>query len=72
MRQIKPVPLVSFHKKGHYSNNAPHLFYCMKKLCPNLVQKVEFWLFCSFAALITFFINIAIVIGPTPPGTGVI
>ena len=27
---------------------------------------------CSFAAVIVFFRSIAIVIGPTPPGTGVI
>ena len=28
--------------------------------------------FCNFVAFITLFISIAIVIGPTPPGTGVI
>ena len=33
---------------------------------------IDFCLCCSLVAFITLFISIAIVIGPTPPGTGVI
>lgn len=58
--------------KPVYTNVHKRAAGCKENFTPCRFLPCYFRPFCSFAAISVFFISMAIVIGPTPPGTGVI
>ena len=67
--QPQVIPVCEYHT-GLTGLPARHVSRDFLRLYSFAVRFYRFS-FCSFAARMVFFISIAMVIGPTPPGTGV-